>query len=235
MTKLNWNKFKPLFNSWDNKIKPFFDKEGLDPIYNYLKEQSNLGIKVIPSSHNLWKFTETDIKNLKVVIIGECPLNTIIEKVSCSDGLLFSSYEENIINYRLKNFYEGIEKELYNGLNLSYIKKCSLSYLTDQGVLFLNSSLTTDIENKSHSKLWKPFMEYFLSEVINYTGVPVILLGISSKFSHLLQLNHVFILDNPKNQLGASWDTKKVFTEINKIIKNSNNHTIEWLNTEVPF
>ena len=42
-SKLNWEKFEPLFGDWSNKIKPFFFQGGLDDIFAKLKQDSARG------------------------------------------------------------------------------------------------------------------------------------------------------------------------------------------------
>ena len=56
----------------------------------------------------------------------------------------------------LQQFYNGIDKELYEGKDLYHILDPDVSYLAKQGVLMLNAALTTEDRkstrlNSSHS------------------------------------------------------------------------------------
>lgn len=65
---LNWDKFKISLGSWSESFKPFFDKEGFDPIYTHLRERGDLGYKVLPDSKDTFRvFQEVDKSNLKAI------------------------------------------------------------------------------------------------------------------------------------------------------------------------
>ena len=232
---MNWNKFNSKFHeSWHNKIQKFIESQECDEIYAYLKQRKEEGAEIAPSSFCLFRaFKETSFDELKCVIIGENPYNTFVEDEPIDIGILFSASTRMQPN--LHEFYNGLEKELYNGLNLNIIYDYDLNYLTSQGVLMIPSSFTIEKDSdKGHNKLWKPFMEYLLSEVIGYTGVPILFLGRSKQYMHLVkQSNHCYSLELPK--IGNVWETNNVFNKINEQIWESNKDTIMWLNIDAPF
>lgn len=229
-----WNKFKLKFHeSWHSKLQKFIESPQCDEIYAYLKQRKEEGAEIAPLSFDLFRaFKETSLDELKCVIIGENPYNKFILNTPIDTGVLFGSNVR--IQDNLKEFYSGIENELYNGLNLQFIND-DLQYLTSQGVLMIPSSLTIEKDSsKGHNKIWKPFMEYLLSEVIGYTGVPILFLGRSIQYMHLVeQSNHCYSLELPK--FGNVWETNNVFSEINEQIWESNKETIMWLNIDAPF
>lgn len=240
-TKLFWEKFCPLFGTWAERIKPFFDEGGFDPIYEFLRGQSQAGRQLAPSSMNTYRaFTECDFRELKCVIVCQDPYFKFINGSPVASGVAMDCSITARTQPTLQNFYNGIETELYNGLNLNYINTYDLSYLSKQGVLLLNCALTVEKDRPgSHMAIWHPFITFLLQEVIGPTGVPVLFLG--KEAGNLAPLvektNYVYKLAHPAAAAysGGKWDTKGVFTEINKNIWDSNEDTVLWLNIDTSF
>lgn len=231
---MNFEKFEKYFHSsWHKKIKPFIESEKCDEIYKFLKAESGAGKNLAPLSFNTYRaFLLTPLDELKCVLVGLEPYNKYIEGLPIASGLLLDCSASARVQPELQYFYNGIEKELYNGLKLDYIREYDLSYLAKQGVLLLNSSLTVE-EGKpgSHIDVWKPFMNYLFKEIIGPTSVPIIFLGENIDFRLVHHNNPVFMTENLKND----WNTEGVFTKVNRLIDNSNNDTIMFLNIDVPF
>lgn len=239
MNKLNWEKFKPLFGTWADKIQPFFLKGGFDSIYTYLKEESKRGVQIAPNSNLVYRcFQETDINNTYVIIISMCPYHSLYQGSPVADGLAFSCSVTGKLQPSLISWYEGIENDLYNGLNLNYTKNPDLSYLAKNGVLLYNCALTTTIGKAgNHIPIWENFTKYLLEEVFAYTGIPIIFIGKDAqkynKYVSPLTHGHIFNIEHPsfaaRNQ--SIWDTKGAFSTVNRIIRenNGNSFEIDWL------
>lgn len=239
---MNWEKFKDQFHeSWHEKIKPFIESEECDKIYAHLKKEAGRGKKIAPLSANVFRaFKETPLTDLKVVMIGMCPYHTAINGNPVADGLLMGCSITGKLQPSLEKFYEGLEKELYNGVNLHYTKTPDVSYLAKQGVLMINAALTTEINKAgSHIELWKPFIEYMFENVFQYAGVPIIFLGKdASRYKKLCSpMTWYFVTTHPASAAykQCDWDTEGVFGKVNKILKDNNNFTITWLDEEPPF
>ena len=235
---MNWEKFKNKFHpSWHKHMKTFIESNECNEIYKFLKMESERGKSITPSSTNLYRpFLETPLNDIKCIILGDTPYLGEFDGVPVADGFLLSCGVTNKILPALSNFYMGIEMELHNGLNLSYYESPNVDHLAEQGVLMLNTSLTTESSNsKAHTKLWIPFIEYLIKNVFTITNVPIILLGDASRFKECCTFQYLE-LEHPKNvNKGSTWDTKGVFTKVNKIIKENNNFKIKWLYDDVPF
>jgi uracil-DNA glycosylase len=231
-----WEKFKELFHeSWHNKMRPFVESKECDDIYEFLKKESKRGKKIAPLSPNVYRcFRETSLDDLKVVMMGMCPYHTFLNDTPVADGLLMGCSVTNKLQPSLEKFYEGVEKDVYNGLNLKHSKNPDVSYLAKQGVLMVNAALTTEMNKAgSHIKLWEPFTKYLLEEVLAPTGVPYIFLGkdasVYQKYIPLLTWS--FVRSHPASAAykQGEWDTEGVFTTVNKILKDNNNLLIDWL------
>lgn len=236
-TKLNKDKFTPLFGDWWEKIEPFFDEGGFDPIYSHLKQESALGKKIAPLSGNVYRcFIETPIKNLKVVLMGMCPYHSSYDGSPIADGLLMGCTVTNKIQPSLLQFYNAVEKDVY-GLALEAFKTPDVSYLANQGVLMYNAALTTQIGVAgSHMKLWEPFTTYMFKNVFAIEKVPIILLGKDAAKYKDYSNGWVFTLPHPASAAykGEVWDTKGVFKQVKEIVKGQTNYELEWLDF-VPF
>lgn len=238
---MNWSLFKDQFHeSWHSKMQPFIESEDCDNIYKYLKSESKRGKKIAPLSSNVYRcFKETSLDDVKVVMIGMCPYHTFVNGEPVADGLLMGCSVTNKLQPSLQKFYEGVEKELFDGLNLKYQKLADVSYLAKQGVLMFNAALTTEMNKAgSHIDIWEPFTKYVLEEIITPLGVPTIFLGKDAsryeKYTSPFAWN--FVLTHPASAAykQSDWDTEGKFRMINKVLKDNNNFEIMWL-YDVPF
>lgn len=239
---MNWEKFKDKFhNSWHSKIKPFIESEECDKIYAYLKKESQRGKKIAPDSINTYRcFFETPLDDVKVVILGMCPYHTFKNGNPVADGLALSCSITGQIQPSLDQFYNALEREFYDGLNLNFEKHPDLSYLANQGVLLLNAALTTEKDKAgSHLELWEPFMKFLFENIINDLGVPIVFLGKeASKLKKYTGIfTHIFEISHPASASykGIEWDTEGTFKKVDKIIWENNGDSILWLDCDAPF
>lgn len=236
-----WENFKDQFHeSWHSKMQPFIESEECDNIYKFLKAEGKRGKKIAPSSSVTYRcFKETSLDDLKVVMIGMCPYHTFYNGVSVADGLLMGCSVTDKLQPSLEKFYEGLEDELSNGLNLKYKQLTDVNYLAKQGVLMFNAALTTEVNKAgSHIEIWEPFTKYVMEEILSVTGVPTIFLGKDAakyeKYTNPFAWN--FVLSHPASAAykQSKWDTEGTFTKVNKILKENNGYEIMWL-YNVPF
>ena len=140
----------------------------------------------------------------------------------------------------LKQFYDGIEDELYRGLSLKWNREqYDLSYLTDQGIMMLNASLTVE-KNKagSHKQLWKPFTDYIIEKIVNKYNIPIVLLGKDAQ-EYESQIDSIILkTSHPASASynGGTWNTNEIFAILNEIIWNQHEEIVLWLpDIECPF
>ena len=238
---MKWDLFKDCFHeSWHSKMQPFIESEECDNIYKHLKSESRRGNKIAPLSSVIYRcFKETSLDNLKVVMIGMCPYHTFYNGEPVADGLLMGCSVTDKLQPSLDKFYDGVEKDLHDGLNLKYKKLTDVSYLAQQGVLMFNAALTTEMNKAgSHIEIWEPFTKYVLEEIITPTGVPVIFLGKDAskyvKYTSPFAWNFTVSHPASASYKNTDWDTEKTFTKVNKVLKDNNNFEIMWL-YDVPF
>lgn len=239
---MKWENFKHQFHpSWHAKMRPFIESEECDKIYAYLKAESKRGKQVAPLSMHVWRcFKETTLDNLKVVMVGLCPYHTFKNDAPVADGLLMGCSITGKLQPTLEQFYGGIERELHDGLNLSYIANSDVLYLAEQGVLMLNAALTTEMNKAgSHLDIWEPFIKYLFEEILNITGVPVLFLGKeASKYKKYTGIfSQSFVVSHPASAAykNAEWDTEGVFNKLDILLEENNGFGVQWLDVDLPF
>jgi len=237
---MDWLKFKDKFHSsYHEIIKPFIESGECDDIYAFLKKESGRGILISPSSINTFRvFKEIALEDIKVVLLFMDPYNVFKEGMPIATGIALDCSLHKRIQPTLKQFCQGVENELYNGLNLDWdIENYDLSYLTQQGVMLLNASLTVQKDKAgSHKHIWKPFTEYIIENIINKYDIPIVLFGKDAQeYSDLIN-SKTFKVSHPASASynGGVWNTNGIFTELNKIIEEKYGDSVAWL-SGVPF
>lgn len=245
---MNWEKFKDQFHeSWHHKIKPFIESEKCDKIYEFLKRESQRGKRIAPSSMHTYRAFLTPLNEIKCVLLSYCPYHTFVNGSPVADGLAFSCGITGKMQPSLDVFFTGLENDLCNGMNLNYIRNPDLSYLAKDGVFLWNAALTVEaLKAGSHQEIWESFTKYVLEECLAYTGIPIVFIGKDAakykKYVTPLTHGHIFEIEHPAfaARMNSDWETKGVFTKINRIVKENNGYTINWFNEqkeedEVPF
>lgn len=236
-TKLKLEPFKQkIGSSWWRHVQPLFLSGEMDGVFGHLKEQSKKGFTITPASANTFRaFQLCKYEDLKLVIVCEKPYHTLREDVIVADGLALSANHPNVTYFPplLDHFYDGLEKDLYDGLCLDCVRCNDLGDVAKQGVLFLNASLTTEAGNKDnpHRELWEAFTGKIL-EAVGLTSVPVIFLGENTWHleKYLSPFEERFFLPSP----GKDWDTQRAFAKALKIIKDNTGEEVSLL-YQLPF
>lgn len=234
---MNYDKFKDQLGTWGEILKPFIVSPECDKIYAKLKEDAKKGIVICPDSKETFRaFKECPWEELKVVFLLQDPYPWIKKGIKVADGIAMSCKWTEICQPSLENFYTGIEDDLYNGLNLDMYRNPDLTYLANQGVLFLNTSLTVRANQiGSHQTLWKDFIEYTLKLIsLGKDNVVFVLCGDEAKKYHnSIYGNYVVTCEHPARaaHIGGKWKHNNVFSTINSIHKDK----ITWIYEEAPF
>jgi len=237
-----FDKFKDHFHeSWHEVMQPFIESEDCDAIYAHLKSEGRRGKKIAPLSSDTYRcFKETPLNEMKVVLLGMCPYHTQLNGVPVADGLLMGCSITEKLQPSLQQFYNALEQDLYNGLNLRINKHPDVSYLAQQGVLMLNAALTTEMNKAgSHLTIWEPFIKYVFENAIAPSGVPVVFLGKeASKFKrYMAPFTWAFELTHPASASykNTDWDSMKTFSKINRMMIDEKKQLINWLDESAPF
>lgn len=238
-----YEKFKNALGSWAESLQPFIESKDCDEIYSTLKAQKDRGWISCPESINTYRaFKETPMDDVKVVFLLMDPYPWFKDGKFVADGIAMSCANTEILQPSLEKFYGGIEDDLYKGLNLQMLKSPDLKYLCNQGVMMLNTALTTRLNNTGyHTKLWAPFTKYLLEDVfskIRHRVVFVLCGEKSQDFEGCINpLQHrIFKLEHPAHASYQKrpWIHDNIFTKCNKLLA-EDEKTVIWDYEEAPF
>ncbi len=216
-------------DDWKCALRPFLKSEKMEDIIRYINKRSREA-KVIPSSDKVFNtFNICPFRDLKVVILGQDPYPN--EQDAC--GSAFKSGSELHTPSSLRNILNEVERDT----NKLLIDE-DITRWEEQGVLLLNTSLTTEEKNPgAHKGVWDPFI-HKVFEVINHyhSGIIFMLWGNHAKSYKPYISSHQYILESTHpsplsfKKGNNPFDGCSHFTKANEIIRrmNGTQFEIEW-------
>lgn len=201
-------------------------KPELDRIENLLAHESKSGLEVVPERNKLFAALELSASDVTVVLLGQDPYPT----PSHALGLAFAVPEgTKPIPGSLRNML----KEVASDTGSPSTVDTSLSGWVNQGVLLLNTSLTTTsgVRAAHASWPWEPVVRAVIDRVVQENPKVVgLLLGNHAKrfaehFAHdsIVLAAHPSPLSAHRGFIGA-----KPFTRVNAILKANHKTEINW-------
>jgi len=173
------------------------------------------------------------IKNLNVVIIGQDPYPN--RRNAC--GVAFSVPRRQPVPDSLYNIYKCL---LHHKLIKNIPDHGCLDKWIDQGVLLLNSSLTTVIGKPNSHLFWHKYTDKIISDISDkYDHVVFMLWGkFAEQKSNLINAkkHHVLIWGHPSNTNFVNKDDNNLknfkycdhFVQCNKFLESLNQNSIDW-------
>lgn len=220
-----YNRYRKYFGSYGDKFEGFYNSGGLAKIQDFLKRERETKT-LLPSGNLIFRaFTETPLDSLKVVFLGLSPYFTI----GCPDGLAFSCGLTKKEQPSLKVLLDACEQ------NLGYKddRNPDLKRWAEQGVLLLNSSLTTlPGDARCHLGIWQPFIQYFFENVINDKELIIVFFGKDSQYFQQFtnpKLHYSIATNHPSYfaRNNAPMNTS-LFSDTNRILKERGKSEIKW-------
>jgi len=217
-------------SGWARVLRSFMYSSDFKNILQTLAQESSLDRRFTPPLRDVFRaFKECPYEELKVVIVGQDPYPTI----DVADGIAFSCSKTMKLQPSLKFMLSEVNRTVYNGDPIS-----NSPYLTrwaNQGVLMLNTALTTQINKVGmHYNIWKPFLNYLFDFLSNYNnGLVYIYMGKeASTWADSVNDNcYKLFCAHPASAVYnkfRSWDSKDVFPTAQKIVKENYNYSINW-------
>lgn len=214
-------------NNWTKYIKAELDQNYLKELDKFLSKES-ISKTIYPNKKDVFNaFKYTDLKNVKIVILGQDPYHGEDQ----AHGLSFSVLPEIKTPPSLRNIY----KEINADLSYEIPKHGHLVSWAKQGVLLLNAVLTVEKANAgSHQKKgWEQFTDKII-ELINdeCEGVVFLLWGshaqkkgknIDESKHHILKAPHPSPLSAHRGFLGCGH-----FSKANELLEKQNKAAIDW-------
>lgn len=224
-----------MHTSWNN-----FFTEDIQAEYQKIKETIKKD-GFFPAEENILRFMETDLNNIKVVIVGMEPYPSYYmengEMKPEATGRSFEvasvknwsqKFKQSSLRNILKTIYlntngknasmEQIRKEISNGNFPMLQPKEWFDDLEKQGVLFLNATLTVIPEKvDTHTKLWENFMNSLISYIEENAEVKWFLWGSKAqdRILPLVKREHCILTKHPRL---PEFVTENCFKEETRII-----------------
>lgn len=217
-------------SGWGEPLRMFIMSGDFKNILNTLYNEASVGKRFTPVLKQLFTaFEECPYDKVKVVIIGEDPH----PHINAADGIGLSCSNLNKVEPVLQAFQKQIQETVYN--NPEHEMNSDLRYLSNQGVLLLNSALTTTIDKLgTHTELWRPFMNYLLDTLVHQKkNLLYVFMGTKTQeWNRLIsQDNFKFFTTHPytapRNNDGK-WNTGNLFNNINTVLIKNNQTKIQW-------
>ena len=211
---------KEYFGDWF----PLINTNLLSRVLERLLNERNL----TPKHEDVFKvFTKCDFNNLKVVMLGMDPY----PQKGVATGIAFANKEGTPIGK-----YSPSLKVLYDSLieysqDLPNDFDCTLESWCNQGVLLLNSALTTLINQPgSHYLIWHTFISNLLENISKFKPDTLFVLFGKQAQSFIPYLNECSYIEcvHPSYCARNNLILPDVFSKIDDYL-NSNNIYIEWI------
>ena len=172
---------------WADALKEEFRKPYYTDLYKFIKEEDSTHVVYPPSEDIFNALHLTDLKDIKVVILGQDPYH----EPGQAHGLCFSVRPEVDIPPSLVNIY----KELHDDLGCKIPDNGYLVHWAEQGVLLLNTLLTVRAHQAfSHrGKGWENFTDAII-RAVNKEDRPIVYMLWGSPAQKKAEM-----LDNPKH------------------------------------
>lgn len=213
-------------NNW--RELPFFNSDDLQEVADYLSEKENQGKVIVPPYRDIFKaLLLSGPNNTKVVIIGQDPY----PQMNYANGLAFSVDKGIPIPGSLRNIYEELYTTHYK--YTPFPTHGDLTKWAKQGVLLLNSSLTTELNvTNAHTTLWVNLIKQVLGYLNQRGDIVFILWGKNAQtWKYVLTNKHNMIIESPHpSPLSAhtGFFGSDPFGRANMFLLARNIETIDW-------
>lgn len=222
-------------SGWHDLLKGFLVSEDFVNVIKTLEDLVNDDKRFTPPLRMVFRaFTECPLDKLKVVIVGQDPY----PQLGVADGIAFSCGNTGKPEASLRYIHRALAKTVYNNDNTKDLS-ADLVEWSRQGVLMLNTSLTTEVGKiGKHFAIWDPFVKYLI-DMLNHKSViarkPIVWAFLGKKAQELEGL-----LDDSQVILKAShpasaayarekeWDCNDIFNKINSELETLGSTKILW-------
>lgn len=237
---MDWEQFKGKFHkTWHTSMKKWVESKDSAKVYAFLKNQH--GKEIAPKSNLTFRTFEQPLDLVRVVVLLEEPYCEKNGNIQYADGIPLSCEYVDKMHSHLREFYEAMEREFYD-LSLHTIMDNDLKYLTNQGVLFLSSSLTAEIGSPGkHKDLWVSLIGHLIKSVFCKREIPIIFCGSNLYEQYKFYVDPIFpyfVIKQPLSEwtLGTRWDTEGKFLEANKHLwEGTDKEDVMWVKQDVPY
>ena len=210
--------FQSMDPSWQQILAA--SRDTLDQIELELAGVQNL----TPPQNQVMRAFELPVEDVRVLLLGQDPYPT--EAMAC--GLAFANSPGTKTPQSLKNMMKELESDIPSASAQGNLAKWS-----DQGVLLLNSALTTVVGvSGAHQEIWKKFILEVISSLDQATSGRLVCLSLGAearKLSELIKLGEVVYAPHP-SPLSAhrGFFGSKIYSRVNQALIERGLEPIDW-------
>ena len=223
-----YEQLKP--SGWADKLKVFILSDDFYKILERLMHDSLSGKKFTPTIKHLFRaFEECPYDKLKLVIVSQDPY----PRENTADGIAFScskTHHPSQIQPSLKHIYKALDED-----GIEHFHTYDLKDWANQGILLLNSALTTTIGTAgAHAQLWEPFTKYLFDVLNQDTGIVYLFMGKAAQaYSDQINedINFIFKCSHPASavyNVDHKWNSDGSFKKVDEAVKKQYNYAIKW-------
>jgi uracil-DNA glycosylase len=210
--------FEATDQSWQHLLEP--SKDRLDRIEKELSKLQNL----TPNPHQVMRAFELPIAKVRVLLLGQDPYPT--QGMAC--GLAFANAPGTKTPQSLKNLMKELQSDL-PGLSAT----ADLAKWSDQGVMLLNSALTTEVGTSgAHQTIWREFTEVAITALDKARAGKLVCLSLgleAKKLADLVEFGEVVYAPHP-SPLSAhrGFFGSRIYSRVNQALSDQGQEPIDW-------
>jgi len=207
--------FSSMHPSWQSSLA------ATKPLLGEIESQVLDLADTTPSPALIMRAFQQPMNSVKVLLLGQDPYPT--QSVAC--GLAFAVSPGSKHPQSLKNLMKELATDIPTVTNSG-----ELSRWSEQGVMLLNSALTTRVsEPGAHAKIWKPFTEAVIT-ALDSKDLVCLSLGEHAKkltqainFGEVIQATHPSPLSASRGFFGS-----KIYSRVNGALQAKSRSPIDW-------
>ena len=217
-------------SGWSDILKSFLVSNEFKNIFCTLEQTVQDGNRFTPPLKDVFRaFEECPYDKLRVVIVGQDPY----PQIGVADGIAFSCSKTGKPEASLRYIQEAIQRTVYQDTKVE--QSPDLARWSNQGVLMLNTALTTEVGKIGrHYDIWYPFI-VFLIDILNHkrNDITWIFMGKkAAEFGDFLLFNpNKLFCSHPASAAYAKqqqWDCSDVFNKCNQLQESLGLPPITW-------
>jgi len=222
-------------SGWHNVLKGFLLSEDFVHIIKVLENCVAEDLRFTPPLKQVFRaFMECPYDTTNVIIVGQDPY----PQLGVADGIAFSCGNTKKPEASLRYIFKNVNKTVYNDQKDVTTFDPDLSRWSKQGILMLNTSLTTEIGKiGKHIPIWDPFNKYLI-DMLNANDKEYIwvLMGKQAQqnedlIDNILNNTQILKCSHPASaayQKSSEWDSNNIFNQVNDALKLTNKPKIVW-------
>ena len=216
---------------WDEALRTYLLSQSFEDLLNELVKLRNQGKRITPPLKNVFRaLQECPVNTVEVVMIGQDPY----PQFGVADGIAFSCANTNrpeaSLRYILNEINETVPEEQRDPN-----QSCDLKRWSNQGVLMLNTALTTNVgEIGKHHELWTDFISNIFDYLAwNKQGIIYVMLGKKAQEwdDYIYDSNHKIHVSHPASAAynkQSKWNSQNLFNQVNSILQDKKKSLIYW-------